>query len=370
VALPSALELEHADVETIQLHRSLSNVYINEGEEPGLLSPGPRNNTDSQVTKEDLVARVEHLVDTEYDILKADALFEKLETLLGSSGQEWAEMLQSRLFGRFQRKLDIFLSVGSACCATGGDWFCAYRDAAGLQSIHGYFDPHERNVLHYRVRVQIPAGLPNIFAFANEVQLMPTWNALVVNQPEVIGRRTAHYMVLNYQMSLLGGAYKLDFLNEIRRFSDPSAGFLAECIRSVTADHPAYRKPAPGYRRPETQVNTCWVACGEHSVLIQAGTVKLPFAFSKWLASTVGSIAGKFIIGGLVKNSLRATEPGNPWEKLLAEDSSGLYKRLAECGESPNSLSRRPSPASKDARVGDFDLWPFFERRRVKHTCR
>ena len=40
-------------------------------------------------------------------------------------------------------------------------------------------------------------------AVTNEVQLMPMWNKLVAKEPKTIGRRTALYMVLNYQMAFM-----------------------------------------------------------------------------------------------------------------------------------------------------------------------
>merc|ERR1719213_775594 len=99
-------------------------------------------------------------------------------------------------------------------------------------------------------------------AVANEIQLMPKWNSLVVKDPEVVGRRTAHYMVLNYQISALGGMYKVDVLNEIRRFSDVEGGYLVEYVTSVPSDHPSYKDAEKGYKRMQTLIKNVITACG------------------------------------------------------------------------------------------------------------
>lgn len=317
------------------------------------------------VDKDDLLAQIDRLVNVSYDLLAAEVLLEDVQQLLGSGSDEWAEVVASPLFEAFQRKLSYFHRVGHSLGSQAESWVCVYKDASGPHTIHAKFDPTNRYALQYRASIQIPAKLTLVMAIGNEHHLMPTWNAMVTNKPDVIGRRTAHYMVLNYQMRALGGLYQIDMLNEIRRFSDTEGGFLAEYIQSCGKDHPCYKEPLSGYKRPETQIKNVWIACGpEHTILTQVGKLVLPFPATKWLASAVGGVAGKFIVGGLVKNSLKAAEPGNPWEQLVAEDELGFYGRLDECVASTGSESRRSSETRPNA--DSIDLRCYFERQRLK----
>mmetsp|Transcript_3884 Transcript_3884/g.9403 ORF Transcript_3884/g.9403 Transcript_3884/m.9403 type:complete len:481 (-) Transcript_3884:117-1559(-) len=311
---------------------------------------------------EAVLHEIERIVDQEYDVLLAELLLEKVIKRLSS--EDLAEVLSAPVIERMKRKLDYLKTVGQACCCSDDVWFSVYKD--GAQSIDGFIDKSDASVLHYKARITIPASLKSVMAVANEVDLMPTWNKLVVGTPEVIGRRTAHYMVLHYQMSMLGGMYKVDLLNEVRRFSDPRGGFLAEYIRSADGNHPCYSPPGSGFKRPTTEVKNVWVACGENStVLIQVGKLKLPFSATKWLASSIGGIAGRFIVGGLMSNSLKASETGNPWEKRVEVDESGLYRRLSELVASRGSVDRMPTTGISQPSFKDADLEPYFQRGDV-----
>lgn len=312
-----------------------------------------------KVDVQEALVEIADLVDEVGDVLAAGARLTALETELGSDSEEWAEASRSPVFQRFQQLLNLYIQVGQSCCAQNDDWFSVYKDDGGASTIHGCFDKDDAYVLHYRVRVQIPAKITNVMAVANESQLLQEWNTLVVKPPEVVGRRKALHFVLNYQMSVLHGMYKVDLLNEIRRYVDVRGGFLAEYIRSVPKGHEAYREPLSGYKRPETELRNIWVACGSgNTVLIQAGTLRLPFSLSQWVVTSLGGIAGKFIIGGLVKNSLRSTEPGNPWEQPLREDATGFYGRLEQCMQAPASTGRVEAAKT----VGPPELAPYFHK--------
>merc|ERR1712039_695199 len=175
-------------------------------------------------------------------------------------------------------------------------------------------------------------------------------------------------MVINYQLSILGGMNKLDILNEIRRFSDVEGGFLAEYIVSADKTHPSYREPPKGYKRPQVELKNLWAACGpSHTVLIQVGKLQLPFSVSRWVAGMLGSAAGKFIVGGLVENSMRSAVPNSPWEGFLKSDKLGLYARLDECIDSRASESRKPVKDSLGDNVLDFDLSEYFDSKRFEN---
>lgn len=343
-----------------RLSRSASRLSDGDGTESrGFVPDMPDVDVDA------VLAEVERLVDVSYDVLKAEELLAALEEHLGSENTLWEDILKTPLFERFSRKMDIYKKVGEAVCKSTDDWFCVYQDQGQNSTIFGCIDPENNKCLHYRVTAHIPTSLTNVMAIGNEVQLLPAWNSLVVNQPEVIGRRTGHYMVLNYQMSILGGMYKVDILNEIRRFSDPRGGYLAEYIESAGKDHPCYKPTLSGYKRPDTKLQNIWIACGpNHTTLVQVGKVVLPFTATKWLASTVGGLAGRFIVGGLVKNSMRSVEPGNPWEKLLIEDELGLYARMTDCVNGKGSTARSKRSTSMSA----SEMESFFNDRRLKRS--
>jgi len=299
-----------------------------------------------------ILREVERLVDVEYDIMVAKLIIERSHGLL--SQDQWAQITSSEVYHRYLRKLGYLYLVGQAVCDHGSDWFNVYRDAAGVQRIDGHIDKVDSTVFHYRVKVMIPVRLTNVMALANEIDLLPLWNKLLTGIPAAIGRRTGHYIMLQYQMAFAGGMYKFDILNEVRRFSDVEGGFLAEFIESADSAHPCYRKPSAGFKRPKTQLKNVWLACGEqHSLLLQVGKVKLPFTVSRWIASTIGGLAGRFVVDGLVKNSLRTLDPNNPWEKALREDVFGFYQRVEECVMSAASSSRAPKFGEKTPVVED-----------------
>jgi len=323
-----------------------------------------RLSTMSTASSLSTVEHAENLIDTMDDVLLVDTLLNELHEAVDA--QEWEMVLKSPSFGRFARKLGFFHRVGQLCCADDREWFTIHTDKTTGNGIQGFLDPDNSRILHYRVSAQIPASLTHVMAVANEVELLPTWNSLVVGQPQVVGRRTGLHLVLNYKVSALHGIYKLDILNEIHRFVDTEGGFLVEYIESVDKEHSCFREPSPGFKRPHCKLQNIWVACGEsHTMLLQVGEVHLPFPVNKFLVSNLGSLAGSFVLGGFVKNSLRSSEPGNPWEEFISRDNLGLYAKLRHCVGCEESSNRTPRGDK-----GFFDrhqsqrLKPFFERRR------
>lgn len=311
-----------------------------------------------------LLEEIQRLVDVEYDIIGAAMQMQHLEAKLAGTSS-WLSVQASDLHQKLTSRLKFFWKAGKACFDESGDWFCIYDNAHEGQSIHACFDAKDSTLVHYRVRAQINAPLSSAMAVGNEVQLMQNWNKLCESEPKTFGNRTAHHMVLNYQMSALAGFYKLDILNEIRRFTDPEGGFLAEYVASVDKGHPCYREPSRGYSRPQTELQSVWSACGpEHTMLIQAGKVKLPFSIGKWLGSKLGGLAGKFLVGGFVQNALRAAEPNSPWQPLLQADALGLYARLKRCEKSARSQSRQPKPGMEGAKIALVDVLDQFQEKR------
>jgi hypothetical protein len=319
-----------------------------------------KKHSQEELSLSDEIRRISVLIEELYDIVPAGFLIDSLRSQVSSDkSDEWKEFIGSELYKLYARRLRFYHLVGETCCSQKDTWFSIFSNAAGTQTIHAYLDPKDRTNLQYRVRAVIPAKLTSVILVANEVQFMQEWNKLVVKQPVVIGRRTAHYVVLNYQVSVLAGMFKVDILSEIRRFTNAEGGFLAEYISSVEEGNEHYRPPASGYKRSKTKIRNIWAACGpDHTVLTQVGQLRLPFSVNEWVVSKVGALAGNKIIGGLVNNCLLANKPGNMWEKDLAADSSGLYRRLDECAASGASVSRAPSASSPS--VAPFDLSDYF----------
>lgn len=278
-------------------------------------------------------------VDQEGDVCRARSFVS--ETLVSAEDETCQLLKRSELYTRLSGKLDDYERLRRVCCDEDAEWFQVSDDSHG--TIHACFDPQDKCAVNYRVRVNIPARLTQVMAVINEVQFMRKWNPLVSNDPQILGLRTSCHFVLNYCLSI-GGLYKVEILNEIQRFCDSEAGILAEHIRSVPPGHPNYKKPRHGFKAAQTELKNLWIACGsDHTLFIQVGKVRCPFALTKWLVSSVGLAAGRKLIGGLVKNSLMATEPGNMWEPSVEEDDLGFYRVLNRCVESQGSIDRRPS---------------------------
>lgn len=333
-----------------------------EAPRPSLSSPRITGLLRSSRTTEELLAHVQRLVEVESDVFAAEALLISFEAKIGS-GPEWSKITSSSIFQGFAKKLRLFRAIGEACCSQAHDWFAVFKD--GPSSIHGCIDPQDKSVLMYRVRAQIPTKITNVMAVINETQLLPEWNTLVTKEPEVVGRRTALHLRMNYQMSMASGMFKLDMLDEVTRFLDPEGGFLAEFASSVLPGDEHYKEPAPGHERVETEIKSVWIPCGsDNTVLIQVGRLCLPFELSEWVVRTLGSFAGRFILGGLMKNSLRLTKPGNPWEHLLEEDKTGFYARLESCIGSSASKSRCTAVDT----IGPFDMAIFFQNHQIKQV--
>mmetsp|Transcript_117962 Transcript_117962/g.338318 ORF Transcript_117962/g.338318 Transcript_117962/m.338318 type:complete len:476 (+) Transcript_117962:133-1560(+) len=323
-------------------------------------SPGQTELSEEDVRK--IVDELEFIIDWQYDTLLAELVLLVLKEHF--LPEECAKVFCNDVVRRLIRKFDYSDKVCQSLCNAGSSWFNIYKDG-DFTGIDAFIDPQDSTCLYYKARVKIPTPLTVAMVVANEVDMMPEWNKLVSAPPRLLGRRTAHYMCLNYQMSA-AGIFKLDLLNEVRRFTDADNGILVEYVRSVDSSrHPCYRPPMRGFKRGKTELKNVWVACGPHdSVFIQVGKLNLPFSASRWFASAVGSVAGRFLVGGLVKNAQRAQEPGNPWDARLLEDATGVHARMRELMRCEASKARSPVEAGGSPNFREEDLAPLFLRRR------
>lgn len=262
---------------------------------------------------------------------------------------------------RLQLKLSAYHQVGRSCCGPRPpNTFCLYRSSADC-FIEGCFDLNDPRLFHYYLRVKIPAKLTNVFAVTFEDELAPLWNGLLAKAPSRLRCSKGLYTVLRSQVSLLGGFSKFEGLNEIHRYVDTEAGMLVEQLLPVKEGHADYHPPSDGFRRASVEIESMWVACGEQqTVLLQAGTVCLPWAISRFMACSVGSLVGKHVISSLVQDSMRSSGPGNPWQSAISKDESGMYTRLDQCVHSEESRRRE---RNQDTEHLSAQLQKHFSRR-------
>eukprot|EP00435_Cladocopium_sp_Y103_P019940 s2443_g4.t2 len=135
---------------------------------------------------------------------------------------------------------------------------------------------------------------------------------------------------------------------------------LSRTDTGVNGGYDCHRPPIKGFKRAENDVKSIWAACGpEKTLLLQAGTVQLPIPVTKWLATSIGGLVGRHLISNMVKTAQRSTQPGNPWDKAMAEDSFGIYSKLYQCAQSPASLARSRDP---ECHLSNSDFQRFFNR--------
>jgi hypothetical protein len=297
------------------------------------------------------------LVDVEYDIVLAGARMRKAEESLEEEACQRFQV--SPIVKRLKQELGCLQSIGRAVCKEETGWFNIYK--AERSSIDAFIDPNDHSAVKYVVRVVLPSNLVNAIAVLNEIQLLQTWNKLVTGTPKTVGERMALHYVIHYQMSLVGGLYKLDILNRVRRFVDVDGGFLAEYIASVPSDSELYRPPLPRHKRPQTTLKNIWLACGpDKTLMLQVGKVRLPFAAGPRLARTIGALAGNAIVGNMSKNSLLAASPNSPWQGPIKEDAFGLYSLLERCVASKGSCGRTPQTKEAMPSVSESELADLF----------
>lgn len=315
----------------------------------------------SEASKSSLT-RLQALVERA-DFLAAEAeLTSLMESLVDpASADERAIISASPLVMHIKDELRLYREVGQQCCHFNEpDSFVVYANEHLHQSIRGSFDRHNPRVFHYHLRMVFPLQLAHVFSVAFEEELSTEWNSMLLKAPELIENEQGLHTVTSSQLSAMLGLLKLDFLDRTQRFIDVEGGMLVEYIKTVEEGYDCHRPPTKGFKRAENDVKSIWAACGpEKTLLLQAGTVQLPIPVTKWLATSIGGLAGRHLISNMVKTAQRATQPGNPWDKAMAEDSFGIYSKLYQCAQSPASLARS---RDRECHLSNSDFQRFFNR--------
>mgnify|MGYP002803572540 FL=1 len=298
------------------------------------------------------------------DFLAAEVELTKLMEELAedpATSDERAIISASPLLMHIKDELRLYREVGQHCCQFNEpDSFICYSNEHLHQSIHGSFDRHNPRVFHYHLRMIFPFQLAHVFSVAFEEELSTEWNSMLLKIPELIENEQGLHTVTSSQASAMLGLLKLDFLDRTQRFIDVEGGMLVEYIKTVEEGYDCYRPPVKGFKRAENDVKSIWAACGpEKTLLLQAGTVQLPIPVTKWLATSIGGLVGRHLISNMVKTAQRATQPGNPWDKAMAEDSFGIYSKLHQCAQSAASLERSRDP---ECHLSNTDFQRFFNR--------
>jgi len=319
-------------------------------------------------TSEAVLEKVKALVTDDFRILEAEALVTQLQADLTRQGDEdeWEDVKSDPLVQRLMRYWEMYADIGRGVTDRGDSWFPLWQGKIGGfdQTLEAQIDPNDcdQKTVRYRAALTFPAPLSQVLAVGNEIELQPHWQPLLLRPPEALGKRTAEYFVSHGQMSFLGGLYKVDTLNEIKRFIHTKGGFLAEYISTLPDTDPLHFKTPAGFRRPDTtQIMNLWLACGpKRTMMVQAGLLKLPLTATKWLISSIGSVAGKNILDGLVRNCLKAAEPGSIWEKPYLDDVHGFYAKLKKCEQA--ELSQNRGKSSQEGAEALSNIENFFQR--------
>lgn len=306
-------------------------------------------------SQQEILADVRTELETTHDILAAEALLRGLAERLVP--EEWDELQETELLENFRQEIERFYDIGKACCLETEGWFTAWQDPASDAHVECELtNEGGKQALRYRAHVPLAAGLPAAFAVSNELDLFPRWNPVIASAPEVRGDRTAcHLAAVTYQVAFAAGLYRLDFQQEVQRYIDPEAGFVAESASPVPAEHRAYQKPQTGHSRPEGESQRVWLAIGRSAcILVQAGSVRLPFHVNARVAKMLVSWVARRLVLALQAAAGRASQPGSHWEAAMKSDPEGLYTRLSRVADSEGSRQRAAEVGSLGGRSKDL----------------
>mmetsp|Transcript_57858 Transcript_57858/g.102807 ORF Transcript_57858/g.102807 Transcript_57858/m.102807 type:complete len:428 (-) Transcript_57858:80-1363(-) len=357
------IDVEKAEkVHKESFNRNARDVDSSNLQEP-LSTKSARSNSSEAVLQ-----KVKSLVTVDFKILEAEALVTQLQADLTRQGDddEWEDVKSDPIVKRLMHYWEMYADIGRKVTDKGDSWFQLWQGQIENfnQTLEAQIDPTDsaQKTVRYRAVLTFPAPLSQVLAVGNEIELQPHWQPLLLGPPEVLGKRTAEYFVSHGQMSFLGGLYKIDTLNEIKRFIHEKGGFLAEYISTLPDSSPLYINTPAGFRRAEaTQIMNLWLACGpKRTMLVQAGMLVLPMTATKWLISTIGGLAGNKILDGLVRNSMKAAEPGSFWEKPYIEDAHGFYAKLRLCEQAELSQNRGKAPTEGNDPLSNIEK--FFKR--------
>lgn len=289
-------------------------------------------------TRDELISDIKTHLDMTHDVLAAEELVGELKSRM--SREEWAEFQDEEVMKCFRSRLEQFYGIGTSCCLETDEWFVAFVDRQRGAKLECMFASSEPKVW-YRLHIALPASMPRAAAISCELHLLPSWNPGLSKTPVRVGEHSAFSAVIGYSSSWYGGLYKVDILSEVQRFVDSEAGFMAEATTPVAEGHSSYIPPAKGHARLDSSFKRLWIAVGSsETVVIQAGSVELPFAANRSLISLMAQTTGRRMFSRIRQAAARAMKPGSPWEPAIEADSQGLYEVLGRCASSEGSRQR------------------------------
>lgn len=273
-------------------------------------------------------------------VLEAEAILalalQHLERNQSDAGAEAEKRLrQSEVYIAVMDRLSQYVAVAEILTSTTMK-LCWEKEGSSLW-VHA---PPGATWFEFKIATDIDAPLHCCLAYANEVDMIPKYEPMLVGPPEFLGPVLPLLAVTRSLIGLL--LFRIELLFEVFRVTNEDFGFLVESIR---ADFPHEGRPIPQkhwrYKRIGVDTKNVWIPQGGGKIgttCIQACRVDCGFR----IPEAALSYFCKHLAGGMVsnmrKNSCRASEPGSPWKERMELDKFGLYK---ECKKAEVAAERR-----------------------------
>lgn len=269
----------------------------------------------------------------------AAALQRLNESAAADSAAAAGTLRGSRVYAEVKERLRQYLAIGEILKPSTMR-LCWEKDGSRLW-VHA---PVGATWFEFKIATDIDAPLSYCLAYANELDILPKYEPMLVGAPEFLGPVCTNLLVTRALIGLL--LFRIELLFEVFRVTDEKFGFLAESIR---ADFPPAGRPIPErhwrYKRMCIDTKNLWIPHGgeqKGTSVIQATRVDVGFRIPEYVLSYfIYHFAGG-MVGNVQKNSSRALQPGSPWEERLVSDQHGLY---AQCRKA-EAAARKREPTS------------------------
>lgn len=184
----------------------------------------------------------------------------------------------------------------------------------------------------YKAKAHVAAPLSYCLVSADELDLVPRFEPLLIGAPEALGEKRNRLLVTRSLLGVL--MFRVEVIIEILRFFDDGYGFMAECIRS---DFPAEDIPVPrrSWRNLRIDVFThnLWFPVGGGQVgtiLTQSSTITSPVVLPQSVVSYAMGKMAQNVIRNMREQAAAVPKHGSPWLDRLQRDEVGLYKAARE----------------------------------------